>query len=144
MKIEIIVYPVVVAGPDRGGEDLWLDFSAVIDLTKHPELKEATADRRQFAMELNTIWHHKGEISVDFGCGDEVASSHFDTTLGGCPEVEYRTPHYGFSWKGTPEDALGLIRERLLDPRSWKVSYRIGDHPHVEFRHRHYVAGNAE
>lgn len=134
--MKIYIEPRVEAGTDRGGENLYLDFSA----------------------------HHDGDtppnepIEVVLSTRDDWEGSTIACTEDGEARIRYKSPHYEFEWEGTGDDALGLILrsyegrkvietqilDYFKDPSSWQYCHKPGQSPKLVCELEYLIDGNAE
>ena len=139
--MKVTVTPRVVAGTDRGGEDLFLDFVAYHDGDTPPV--EESVEEVQLGLEE---WDGLTEVLDEETCD-------------GGPEVCYRTCHYEFEWTGTGKGALqaefqsynednqGAVRKVesvFRNPANWHYCHKPGEPPRLKCCWEHYVDGNAE
>ena len=119
--MKVYVEPLVVAGTERGGEDLSLVFRAESD--SRPNLATITLDDIEIALE-GDMWQFREE----------------DATPGD-PEVWLRTDHYEIEWEGSREDlkhmVLGWIRSKMY----WSSNF---DGDLFSFKYEEFIDGNAE
>jgi hypothetical protein len=140
----VTVEPKVVAGLNRGGEDLFLVLTAEVNGSEVPtELGDA-------------VW---GELNTG-GCSvlptDEAAVEADEVQYLTNGEHKFRTYHHEHTWTGTPEQALELteydhntelrtaLREVLLRPGNWFFCHRPGEEPRLRASYECYLDGNAD
>ena len=113
----VTVTPRVVHGTDRGGEDLFLDFAA-----------DGAPDQEPVTVEFG----QEGDLTFE---EDED-----DTSL-----VVVTTENYEFEWRGTPEQLAQLaVGAGCQNEANWQWCGPVSGPPAKQFRHEHYVGGNAE
>ena len=134
--MKIYVEPRAEAGTDRGGEDLYLDFTAHYDGDTPPsEPIEVVLSTRDDWEGSTTIHTEDGEV-----------------------RIRYKSPHYEFDWEGTGDDALGLIVKsyegrkvivtQVLDHfkkrEYWQYCHKPGQSPRLVCKVECFIDGNAE
>lgn len=123
--MKLTVYPKVVAGTDRGGEDLYLVFHAQATGPLNPEYLEVTD------LEIDGGRHG--------GVGVEVLE--FDEASHRIMKVRWWSS-YEFEWVGTPEDLKLLVGKYLKEETLWSRPGLRGNL--CVFRYEHFVDGNAQ
>jgi hypothetical protein len=112
------VVPEVVAGLDKGGEDLYLAFTCEVGSDVPPT-------------------NFRCKLDLTKGDGYSVRA-HANG------EVRYHTDFYELEWCGTDETAFELVKDKLADKKNWAFCHKPGEEPRLRFYHRHYVDGNAD
>lgn len=128
MGIKATVEPHVVAGTDRGGEDLYLLFSAHEDDTVEGVLLELE--------DGDEVWNWEYEDEeAEEDCDDEHEGKVYFCT----------TSQYKFKWEGTHKDLLKLFVENGgTDTNCWSWYGPVSEPPKKRFILKFYVDGNAE
>ena len=116
--IKVTVTKDVVAGTERGGEDLFLVFQA--STSKPPD--------------LNSILPKDIEIDVEV-LVVQVALKEKDGQLYACSKG-------AFIWAGTKEDLKQLVLPHLEELMNWSRPGLEGEI--CQFEYRHFVDGNAD
>lgn len=132
------VTPVVLAGLNRGGENLFLDFKCTVEGETVPT---------EFDVLLDVDDDHEGlsvELEDEEDEEDEEGETEYTDENPYRGKVKYHTNHYEFEWEGTSADALALLGDKLKNNRLWQFCHHPGETPRLQFKYRHYVAGNAE
>lgn len=144
--MNISVKPHVVAGTDRGGEDLFLVFFHECDGSEIPtteprlefELYDSGATITDGDREIDVIQPH-----VTLRPGAQEADV-IQTRLGaGELSIRYST-ECGFTWCGKVEDALAIIAHMVRDSAYWHFCHSPGEPERLRFEHTYFVDGNAE
>jgi hypothetical protein len=148
--VKVYVTPRVVAGTDRGGEDLFLDFEAHHD-GDTPPVDEPV----EVLLCVRDDW--EGLTEVRDLTGDEPDEAYLPGV-----RVYYRSCYYDFEWEGTGEDALAAefrdystykedqqvrtrkVEEVFRNPTNWSFCHKPGESPRLRCYFEHYVNGNAE
>lgn len=116
----VTVKPRVVAGTDKGGEDLFLDF-------------ECTEKDGEFEVVFEDGAECSWEFEVDEDDEEKVVSAR--CTSG----------YYEFEWEGTPEDALALALAAGVDKDSnWEWFGSVSEEPKKRWCLEHFADGNAD
>jgi hypothetical protein len=152
--VKVRVTPRVVAGTDRGGEDLFLDLEAHHDGDTPPvdepvEVLLRTADD----------WEGLTEVREPAEFEELVLSGELpDEKFHSGVRVYYRSCHYDFEWEGTGEDALAAkfrdysdnqvvvrkVEDVFRNSANWAFCHKPGESPRLRCYLEHYVNGNAE
>jgi len=115
--MRVTVTPKVVGGTDKGGEDLYLVFTAT------------------------------GEVSDDFVVEPLPGDPDWDCDDEDDPEAVWSccTGHCEFEWSGTLKD-LAEVAQAAGATRadSWEWYGPANQQPQKRFRYEHFVAGNAD
>lgn len=112
--MKVAVGTKIVHGTERGGEDLFLTFD--------------TANENPVS-----------EAEVELDLNQEAFQGEEDNP--GQKTLKTFTTEYDFSWEGTKEDLLAILKKALKDDENW--SLKRGKQV-WEFHHEHFVAGNAD
>lgn len=129
--MNIAVRPVVKAGVDRGGENLFLEFLCF------------KFDREPIEFELledEGCCYYDNSLDLD--------ESHYDEDGEPDPEKithQYTTDHYEIEWSGSLEDLRKLVTDLgVHDETKWVWHGTCDKAPKKMFKKQHYVGGNAE
>lgn len=126
--MKLIVTPRVVAGTDRGGEDLFLDIVAEVEGNTPPSLEDIEVVG--FNADADAHMEPVGEVLEEDGL-----------ILG---SVEVNSGHYEFEWSGDGNDILDLVRDEFKDPKSWCFCHQHGEPERLRFYVEYFVDGNAD
>lgn len=122
--ITVTVNTDLVCGTDRGGEDLFLDFSA--ETPEKPDF-ESFKDLNNIKIVLGEEGLHNLSGSIDsFEAGRQV---------------KLTDGQYEFEWTGTKGDLAKLASSLLCNKKNWS---REVDSDGCKFLVSHFVGGNAE
>ena len=108
--------PEVVAGTDKGGEDLFLLFTLYLD--HQPDLTEP--------------------LTVVPGVGWDKEPNEDDKVQS---EFSVETSAYNFKWAGNAEDLVKLVQSAFKNEANWTRSF---DGSKYNFKWRYFVDGNAD
>ena len=115
--MKVTVEPKTVCGTDRGGEDLFLVFTASGEPSDHFTVEPVDGD---------PSWHCEGDDD--------------DPGVLWC-----RTGHYEFKWEGTLEDLHQLAEDAgVTCPDEWEWCGPVTSPPQRRWCYEHFVGGNAE
>lgn len=134
MKATLHVTAEVVAGTERGGEDLFLKLYAQVDGEELPT---------EFDVELSEVSGDGFSADADYG-EDDPDLDEGDPGYGELQSVKYTSDHYEFSTQVVVSEVLEKYKGKLLDPKNWFYCHQFGTAPKLRFTHREYVGGNAE
>ena len=117
--MRVTVKPEVVAGTDKGGEDLFLVFEATGDVSDTFSVEPLPGD---------PDWGYDGD-------GDEDDPKATWSVCSG---------YYEFKWSGTLEDLAEIARQAgVTCADSWEWDGSCLQEPGKRFHCRHFVGGNA-
>jgi len=121
VKLTVNVESKTVAGTERGGEDLFLLFTAEADVVglNLDALEPVLAVGESF----------DGSPVPRSGAPDEPAT------------VWCSSPTGDFEWRGTEQELLDLVEQHLRLPDNWSV--RLGGTT-AKFEYEEFVGGNAD
>ena len=125
--MRLIVTPRVVAGTDRGGEDLFLDVVAEVEGNTPPSLED-----------IEVVGFNADLVHIE-PIGDVLEED--DLILG---KVKVTSPHYEFEWSGDGNDILDLVRDEFQNPKSWCFCHQHGEPERLRFYSELYIDGNAD
>jgi len=128
--VKLTVRPIVKAGFERGGENLYLEFTC-FEFDREP-------------IEL--------ELLENAGCSysDNALDLDDDHYVDDEPDPEkitheYLTDYYEIRWAGSLEDLRELVvKLGIRDENEWVWYGSTRESPKKMFRKQHYVDGNAE
>ena len=132
--MKVFVEPEVVAGLERGGEDLFL-------LVKAEHVGNTPPVGEELEVLLPTTDDYEG-CSVSYE-GKEDS----DWVQG---PVKFHTDFYEFEWEGTGRDVLALtsgektVEEVLRNQASWTFCHKPGEPSKLRCQVNVFVCGNAE
>jgi len=135
--IEVTVNTDLVAGTNRGGEDLYLEFTA-----KTPSKPDFELFKNQDNIKLIL-----GEGSIkslrlpDEEDEDEGDGENFLDAFEADKKIILAEGEYEFQWVGTKSQLVALAAQLLLDKKNWS---RGIDSDECKFEARHFVHGNAD
>ncbi len=127
MGVRATVEPKVVAGTERGGEDLFLLFTAYEDNKVEGVLLELKDGD-------DLDWYYEEENE------EESEEDEHKGKVYSCTTVQYE-----FTWEGTHQDLLELYKEQGGDDTTtWNWYGPVSEPPKKRFYLEHFVDGNAD
>ena len=132
--MKIYVSPVVIAGTQRGGEDLQFCYRAE-HCGENPPTDE------EVEVVLYCAEDHEDlsvQILEDI---EEIEDDEYADV-----RVRYTTNYYEFTWEGKGEDALktGPILEHFKNPENWAYCHKPGQPARLRCERTELIEGNAE
>lgn len=121
----------VVAGTNRGGEDLFLIIKAESEATDDKALLRELTDNVDAA--VNEVLDELGQRDPD---DSEIWSEQ--------GQVKSTPTEYEFSIDISEPDFAKLLRDKVKSVNLWKQERSVGGKLKWVFHHEHYVAGNAD
>jgi hypothetical protein len=115
----VTVSPLLVAGTDRGGEDLFLKFTC--EVTGQPDFSQPQDSRGGFMSPFAPL--KDGIVEEDY-------------------EMQAGPTEYEFMWEGKVADLREILKDEIRKESNWS---RPGFSSNVcKFEYKHFVDGNAD